>query len=62
MDKLGRGRPQIGLSRTVKITLPDDRWEHIDYLVASGKVASVAEYFRIVQDADDDRRREILIF
>ncbi|AJE54162.1 hypothetical protein [Paenibacillus polymyxa] len=40
------GRPTIGKPRQVKITLPDSDWQHIEALIASGRVASYAEYFR----------------
>ncbi len=59
----GAGRPSLdGYRRVVGIKLPEEQWRHIDYLVASRKVDSVAEYFRIIADGDDDRRRELLIF
>lgn len=42
----GAGRPKIGASKPLRITLPEEDWKHIDELVASGRVASYAEYFR----------------
>jgi hypothetical protein len=45
------GRPSIGTARAVKITLPDEDWAHIDRLVASKRVSSVAEYFRSLHDS-----------
>lgn len=45
------GRPSIGKSRPVKITLSDSDWEHIDKLVETGRVKSYAEYFRDLHES-----------
>ncbi|WP_068505855.1 hypothetical protein [Paenibacillus kribbensis] len=47
----GSGRKKIGTSKRLSITLPDERWEHIDSLIASGRVASYADYFRELDDS-----------
>lgn len=55
MERIGEpkkiGRPSIGKARTVKITLPEEDWKHIDQLVASKRVNSNAEYFRSLHDS-----------
>lgn len=40
------GRPKIGTSRSLKITLPDDAWALIDELIAKGIVKNATEVFR----------------
>lgn len=40
------GRPKIGTSRSLKITLPDDAWALIDDLIAKGIVKNATEVFR----------------
>ncbi|MGO4953548.1 transcriptional regulator [Paenibacillus sp. DRB1-1] len=47
----GSGRKKIGKSKALRITLPDADWEHIDGLIASGRVASYAEYFRELHES-----------
>lgn len=56
------GRPTVvdnAKSRTVKITLSAEDWDHIDTLVAQGKAPSVAGYFRSLNDSSFS---ETLIF
>lgn len=40
------GRPSIGKSRPVKITLPEEDWIQIEQAIESGEYNSYAEYFR----------------
>lgn len=40
------GRPQIGVGKPVKITLPEDEWQKISTIVENGHATSVADYFR----------------
>ena len=44
----GAGRPKIGSSRTVRITLPDQYWERIDEEIERGTVNKQAEFFRLL--------------
>ena len=53
------GRPAIGKGKAVKITLPDEDWQHIDDLIAQGRVKSYADYFRSLHDSS---LRDALIF
>jgi len=54
-----KGRPSIGKGKPVKITLPDEDWQHIDDLMAQGRVKSYADYFRSLHDSS---LRDALIF
>lgn len=47
-EKIGAkvGRPQIGVGKPVKITLPEDEWQKISTIVENGHASSVADYFR----------------
>lgn len=40
------GRPQIGVGKPVKITLPEEDWQKISSIVENGHASSVADYFR----------------
>ncbi|WP_058831537.1 hypothetical protein [Paenibacillus polymyxa] len=47
----GSGRKKIGKTKRLSITLPDERWEHIDHLIESKRVASYADYFRELDES-----------
>lgn len=55
----GSGRKKIGESKALRITLPDADWKHIDSLIASGRVASYAEYFRELHDSSFKKFLEV---
>lgn len=51
------GRPKIGVSRALRITLPQEEWDRIDKLVGDEQVSSQAEYFRLAHLAQWDERQ-----
>jgi Arc/MetJ-type ribon-helix-helix transcriptional regulator len=46
----GAGRKRIGSNRALRITLPNEDWEHVDRLIAEGRFKSYADYFRSLYD------------
>lgn len=44
--KRGRGRPQIGIQKQVKLTLPPEDWEQIQKLIEDKQAESMSDYFR----------------
>lgn len=41
-----QGRPQIGVGKPVKITLPPEDWQKIQEHIENGHAANYADYFR----------------
>lgn len=56
-NKKGAGRPKIGVSRALRITLPEEEWERIDKLVEEDLVKTQSEYFRLAHFAQWDREK-----
>lgn len=50
------GRPRIGVSRQVKITLPEWDWVEIEQLVDKREYGSMAAYFRHLHDKEHERK------
>lgn len=46
------GRPRIGVSRQVKITLPEWDWVEIEQVIDRGEYGSMAAYFRHLHDKE----------
>lgn len=44
--KRGRGRPQIGIQKQIKLTLPPEDWEKIEILIENKHADSLSDYFR----------------
>jgi hypothetical protein len=42
----GAGRPKIGVSRPLRINLPEEAWKEIDSLIQQGEYDNYSEYFR----------------
>jgi hypothetical protein len=42
----GAGRPKIGVSRPLRINLPEKAWKEIDELIQQGEYDNYSEYFR----------------
>lgn len=42
----GAGRPRIGQTKSMKLTLTDDSWEWIDENIKNGHAASRSEFLR----------------
>jgi hypothetical protein len=56
------GRKKIGegsRSKALRITLPGKDWEYIEGLIAAGRVASYAEYFRDLHDSSFKKNSEV---
>ncbi|MNO06659.1 hypothetical protein D3C81_2285290 [compost metagenome] len=51
------GRPKIGVSRALRITLPLEEWDRIDKLVEDEIVKTQSEYFRLAHMAQWDERQ-----
>lgn len=41
-----RGRPKIGITKTIKVTLPDDCWDWINEMIMYGHGKSQSEIIR----------------
>lgn len=41
-----RGRPQIGVQKQIKITMPSKDWERIESLIENKHAESYSDYFR----------------
>jgi archaellum component FlaC len=52
MNSRSVGRPKIGVTKKVSITLPQKEWNIIDDLVHNGHFKSISEYFRELYKED----------
>ncbi|MEK8210598.1 hypothetical protein NST41_33935 [Paenibacillus sp. FSL L8-0696] len=52
------GRPRIGVSRQVKITLPEWDWVEIEQLIDRNEYGSMAAYFRSLHDKEHSKKRK----
>lgn len=55
LEKSVMGRPRIGLSRQVKITLPEWEWVAIEQSIDKGEYASLAAYFRELHEKNTEK-------
>ncbi|MEK5257657.1 hypothetical protein NST74_29865 [Paenibacillus sp. FSL F4-0125] len=46
------GRPRIGVSRQVKLTLPEWDWVEIEQLIDRGEYNSLSAYFRELHEKE----------
>jgi hypothetical protein len=44
------GRPSMGITKKVSITLPEDEWEEVAEIIKNGHAASYSEYFRLIHN------------
>ena len=51
------GRPRIGLSRQVKITLPEWDWVEIEQSIDRGDYPSMSAYFRNLHEKEQSRKK-----
>lgn len=50
------GRPRIGISRQVKITLPEWDWVEIEQSIDKKEYGSLAAYFRELHDRENAKK------
>jgi hypothetical protein len=48
----GAGRPKMGVSKPLRINLPEEAWEKIDSLIQQGEYNNYSEYFRKLYEMD----------
>lgn len=48
--KRRRGRPKVGVRRSLSVTLPESEWEKVDAIVSAGYATTPADYFRQLHD------------
>ncbi|MFD5023409.1 hypothetical protein ACFWMP_31430 [Paenibacillus sp. NPDC058367] len=51
------GRPRIGVSRQVKITLPEWDWVEIEQTIDRREYPSMAAYFRYLHEKEQSLRK-----
>lgn len=42
----GAGRPKIGVSKPLRINMPESAWAEVDSLIEKGHYENYSEYFR----------------
>jgi ribosomal protein L37AE/L43A len=55
------GRPSIGVTKKVSITLPAGEWEEIDEIISNGHASSRSEYFRLMHNGLNENLRPLPI-
>lgn len=52
------GRPRIGVSRQVKITLPEWDWVEIEQMIDKREYGSMAAYFRSLHEKEQEQLKK----
>lgn len=57
--KRGPGRPQIGVRKQIKMTLPKEDWDQIEQLIENEHAESFADYFRQLHRTQFPKRETV---
>lgn len=57
MEKRRVGRPSMGLTRQVKLTLPEEDWKIIEELIEKKEADGFSDYFRQLHQSSIRERR-----